>query len=358
MRGRDPLLDWLFIYDLELPARSASEYRRSLKVKLDEFEAHLANQSGKVNYGKINFGELRWPVPVAVPKKEIAQAQTLYRTVYNLGGTMVTYAQEILLNLIALAQDPDSVAFWLEILYYKKPRDSFRQERYITALSALALLAILKDLPTAYQGLRSIVKEHPDGTVRGLALHYLYRIYSYNARPLPKELITDIHSIAAIDPAFEPRFHARRLLLEHDIPFTADNPGGTYTFKVKFMHNKRIYRTIELLSGHTLEDLHFAIQRAIGWDSDHLYSFFMNGELFDDRYSFSCPYEEDRPPWTGDAFLGELGLVLGHKFLYYFDYGDSHKFEVEVVDINPQADKGKYPRIVKASGEAPDQYGW
>ena len=56
--------------------------------------------------------------------------------------------------------------------------------------------------------------------------------------------------------------------------------------------------------------------------------------------------------------IGDLGLVRKHKFLYYFDYGDSHKFEVEVVGIHPDIQQGKYPRVVESKGKAPAQYSW
>ena len=134
--------------------------------------------------------------------------------------------------------------------------------------------------------------------------------------------------------------------------------GGLYAFKVEFRWAKRIYRTIELRSEQTLDDLHHAIQRAIHWDADHLYSFFVGGVARDGRYRISCPYEEHSPPWTDEAVVGELGLMQGHKFLYYFDYGDCHEFEVQVVDVRPQAKAGEYPRVVDAKGDAPPQYGW
>jgi len=35
-------------------------------------------------------------------------------------------------------------------------------------------------------------------------------------------------------------------------------------------------------------------------------------------------------------------MVKRHKFLYYFDYGDNHGVEVEVVDIQPQAQSEDY----------------
>ena len=102
--------------------------------------------------------------------------------------------------------------------------------------------------------------------------------------------------------------------------------------------------------------MHLAIQHAIKWDNDHLYSFYLNGVKYDERYRYSCPYEEDRPPWTEEAVIGQLGLVKRHKFLYYFDYGDSHEFEIEVTDIRPEAEQGEYPRVVESQGAAPEQY--
>ncbi len=74
-----------------------------------------------------------------------------------------------------------------------------------------------------------------------------------------------------------------------------------------------------------------------------------------------CPNEkeeEDGRLFTSEAVIGELGLVRKHKFIYYFDYGDRHEFEVEVIDIRPQAEPGQYPRVVDSKGEAPPQYDW
>jgi len=52
-----------------------------------------------------------------------------------------------------------------------------------------------------------------------------------------------------------------------------------------------------------------------------------------------------------------LGLRMKQKFLYLYDYGDEHRFEVQLVGINPEAPKGRYPRIVESHGKAPRQYG-
>jgi hypothetical protein len=162
--------------------------------------------------------------------------------------------------------------------------------------------------------------------------------------------------IARSDPAFQPRFMARSLLAELGQPAPLEYPGGSYTFKVAFKHAKNINRTIEVQSEQSLETLHYAIQSAFEWGNDHLYSFFLNGIYGDPRYRFASPFEEDEPLWTTDGIIGELGLTLKHSFLYLFDYGDNHEFEVQVVGIQPQAEPGEYPRVIASMGESPRQY--
>lgn len=54
--------------------------------------------------------------------------------------------------------------------------------------------------------------------------------------------------------------------------------------------------------------------------------------------------------------LDDLNLHVGKKFLYLFDYGDEHHFNIRVHAINPNAPPGDYPRLVEARGAAPLQY--
>lgn len=56
--------------------------------------------------------------------------------------------------------------------------------------------------------------------------------------------------------------------------------------------------------------------------------------------------------------IGDLRLRMKQRFLYLFDYGDEHHFEVQLVGINPDAPKKRYPRVVGKRGKAPSQYGW
>jgi hypothetical protein len=49
MRDRDPLGNWLFLSDLDIPASHASEFRTQLQETLDELEAYLAHPPEKIN---------------------------------------------------------------------------------------------------------------------------------------------------------------------------------------------------------------------------------------------------------------------------------------------------------------------
>ena len=198
-----------------------------------------------------------------------------------------------------------------------------------------------------------------------------------------------------------------------------NNKMKTYTFHISLPGTGRVWRKIEMRADQTLEELHFAIQRAYEWDCDHLYSFFMSGKAWDESTEYRLPEgvapwgepvddddeeeeeeEEDWPEPTPeereqalralfgetdmtleemqaqmDAFweeilaeeyegpgnvqtttLGELDLQPKQEFLYLFDYGDEWRFKVRVYAINPDAPEGKYPRIVESVGEAPEQY--
>lgn len=119
-----------------------------------------------------------------------------------------------------------------------------------------------------------------------------------------------------------------------------------------------MYRSIELRAIQTLDDLHNAIQTALGWDNDHLYVFTLGGDnknRDETVFMFYSPRTNDDN--TADTVvLGELGLKVGTIFSYLFDFGDDHLFDVKVIAINKNAEAGDYPKVVDQKGEAPKQY--
>lgn len=133
-------------------------------------------------------------------------------------------------------------------------------------------------------------------------------------------------------------------------------PGAlqTYTFKVTYLRDPDVWRTIEIAENQTLDDLHRAIQNAVDFDADHLYSFFMSGRAWDDETEYASPHAQGRS--AARVRIGDLNLRMKQRFLYLFDYGDEHHFEVQLVAVNPDAPKGRYPRVVERHGKNPPQY--
>ena len=129
----------------------------------------------------------------------------------------------------------------------------------------------------------------------------------------------------------------------------------TFICRVKHKDFPKVWRDIEIADDQTLEDLHLIIQEAFEWDDDHLYSFFMSGKAWDGRTEIGAPWAET-DQHTHQVEIGSLDLQPARKFLYLFDYGDGHEFDVEVMAVNSAAPSGAYPRIVGEKGKAPPQY--
>jgi hypothetical protein len=128
-----------------------------------------------------------------------------------------------------------------------------------------------------------------------------------------------------------------------------------YTFKVTYLRNPDVWRTIEVGADQTLDDLHHAILEAVDFDPDHLYSFYLSNRAWDQSSEYAHPHADG--PSAARVKIGDLNLRTKQRFLYLFDYGDEHRFEVQVIDVNPEAAKdGDYPRIVEVHGANPVQY--
>jgi len=159
------------------------------------------------------------------------------------------------------------------------------------------------------------------------------------------------------DPALTEARAAPLPELAPPLPRPVAKPGAvlTYTFKVTYQDKPSVWQLIEIAEDQTLHDLHRIILSAVKFDSDHLYSFFISGRAWDDETEYASPYGEG--PSAAQVKIGDLSLRMKQRFLYLFDYGDEHRFEVQLVDINAEAPKGRYPKIVEKHGRPPRQYG-
>jgi hypothetical protein len=130
---------------------------------------------------------------------------------------------------------------------------------------------------------------------------------------------------------------------------------SSYVLRVSHRSLSDVWRDLELADDNTLEDLHLLIQRAYSWRDDHLYSFFLSGKSWDRSSEIGSPWSETSLH-THHIEMRQLDLHEGQAFIYLFDYGDQHEFDVTVLRINPLAPKGKYPRTLEYHGKSPPQY--
>ncbi len=165
----------------------------------------------------------------------------------------------------------------------------------------------------------------------------------------------------------------------------------TYTFHIRTRRHKTPWYEIELREDQSLDDLNNAIQDALGWDNDHLYSFsfrfkeedfegvygqYMEEAIDDEEDSdtrkailhgllerngivyLSPNYDEDLDlgERSAETKLGELRLKEGDFFGYLFDFGDEHRFVISVLAEGESEHGKRYPAIVGKAGRGLKQY--
>ena len=127
-----------------------------------------------------------------------------------------------------------------------------------------------------------------------------------------------------------------------------------------------IIRVIDILPEQTLEDLHWAIFRALNRDERGGFLFTFNKMSYISRAAvvFSDEGGEEFRGFfekgvTFDAYeteLGSLKLKPNKVFYYYFDFSDSWWHKIRVVSVKtPVVKDRKYPYVVERIGDSPKQ---
>ncbi len=129
--------------------------------------------------------------------------------------------------------------------------------------------------------------------------------------------------------------------------------------------NPVIARTIQIRGDQTLEDLHHAIFDAFGRWEAHMYEFQFGKGPMDPkakRYVLPGAYEVDlgekNPPagQVDKTTIESLGLKVGDRFGYWFDFGDDWWHQINVEAIDDKVPRGKFPKVTKKEGKSPPQY--
>src|SRR5262249_27310685 len=160
-----------------------------------------------------------------------------------------------------------------------------------------------------------------------------------------------VPAFGQLQPLFRPYFPAWQNNLV--IGSSARNPEGVYVWKVTFARRKA-WRLIATNHDHTLDDLLYAILRAIDFDDDHLYEFRYRDPLGREIAALD-PRAEDGMP-ADEVTLGSLPLKVGDSMALTYDFGDDWRFDVKLERIDPPGSVKKLPKALESHGKAPEQY--
>lgn len=139
------------------------------------------------------------------------------------------------------------------------------------------------------------------------------------------------------------------LFAEQDFPVNA-----ALTFKVNL---EDASRTLLINSSDSLDDLAHAILAAFAFDNDHLYEFvYKNRFSITKRISHPEALMDEDEASTATCLIWSLGLVVGSKLTFLFDFGDNWKFSMELEAIDTETTPPAQPKVIKRSGKPPTQY--
>jgi hypothetical protein len=167
-----------------------------------------------------------------------------------------------------------------------------------------------------------------------------YGFLSRHGTPLALELSAAGHRLAASEGA------AAEII--------AAEPGDAgLIFDAELVDVRGVRARLAVLERQPLTALHDAIQEAFGWLDDHLYSFWLDGRFWGEE-EITSPVVPDEAERTADVPIAELGLGIGQRIAYVFDFGDEWRVRLTVRERVTAT--GDHPRVLELRGTPPPQY--
>ena len=114
-----------------------------------------------------------------------------------------------------------------------------------------------------------------------------------------------------------------------------------------------IWRRILVPDG-TLNDLHYQIQRAFGWQNDHMHQFLIDKIYYCESAGDSYDNSQDET----DVLLSDLIDTASRKkprWEYEYDFGDSWKHLIQYEKSPPRDPHEKYPQCLDGARACPPE---
>ncbi len=110
----------------------------------------------------------------------------------------------------------------------------------------------------------------------------------------------------------------------------------------------RVVRCVEVPLDIRLDDLHFVLQIAIGWQNGHPFEF----RIGEQAWGLRDRDAETNPAPADAATLADL-LTLGDSFKYDYVFGEDWQHTIQLLSRGPARPGLRYPNLVSAEGRCP-----
>ena len=125
-----------------------------------------------------------------------------------------------------------------------------------------------------------------------------------------------------------------------------------YQFKVVLRGiSPMIWRRLLLRCDHSIADLHYAIQIAMGWSDSHLHRFHIHGKDYGVAYEGGLTFDDD----PEKVHLADLGFRLRERFLYKYDFYDEWDHDVRLEKVLTWDSRHLYPVCTGGNRPAPPE---
>jgi Plasmid pRiA4b ORF-3-like protein len=131
-------------------------------------------------------------------------------------------------------------------------------------------------------------------------------------------------------------------------------PAGPFVYQLRVVLrgvSPLIWRRLLVPSDSSIADLHATLQLALGWSDEHLNRFVIHGREYGVAHPGGLWFRDD----PHAVRLADLGLRVGERFLYEYDFFDGWCHDVRVEAILQVEPARRYPMCTGGARSAPPE---
>lgn len=112
-----------------------------------------------------------------------------------------------------------------------------------------------------------------------------------------------------------------------------------------------IWRRLLVRTDSSIADLHTTLQISLGWTDEHLNRFVIHGREYGVSHLGGIGFSDD----PRRVRLVDLGLRVGERFVYEYDFSDGWQHDVRVEQIRPLEPYRRYPTCSGGRRQVPPE---